>query len=101
MKSFFNRLGGKIVYWISQITHYTCRFDIQGQENFEELLKEGQAFLIACWHGHPMMVISFVLRYWDTSKFMIIVPEDWRIWANVRRLEPIRDQTVQEHWRAL
>ena len=78
MQSFFNRLGGKIVYWISQMAHYTCRFNIKGQENFEELLKDGQAFLIACWHGHPMMTISFVLRYWDSSKFMIIVPEDWR-----------------------
>lgn len=89
-------------YWISarglalysRIVGFTARYQVHGRARVETLLKSGQPFIGASWHGVSMMTVGFMLAELRNvlADLKSIVPDDWRgeILAEYTRLLGIK-----------
>lgn len=63
----------------------TSRFDIQGQEEFEQLIKEHNGGIFVCWHGRALM-LPYFWRNPRTMKALVSPHADGRIIARLLRM---------------
>ncbi len=83
-------LLGWFLYFYGTVVQRTCRFQVDGIENLQTLINEDLSIIIASWHGQQMMIVDFLAQRVDATRFMIIVPDDWRgrgleIWARLEK----------------
>lgn len=88
-------LVGWFLYSYGRMVQRTCRFQVEGIENFQTLINEDRSMIIASWHGQPMMQIDFIKQRVDVTRFMIIIPDDWRgkgldVWAQLMKGTPFK-----------
>jgi lysophospholipid acyltransferase (LPLAT)-like uncharacterized protein len=82
-----DRLGGNCLYWLSQIIHRTCKFQILHLDRFLDAIKSDRPVIITGWHGLSMMFIPMAKKFYpDFSNIVLPIPDDWRgvtlrIWA--------------------
>ena len=75
---FKDRVGGFGLYSIYNWIKATCRYQVNGQAHFDFVLSSGKPFVLASWHGLPMMVAPLISKLHDLSDFLLIMPDDWR-----------------------
>lgn len=86
--SFKDRLNGRGLFWLSQIVSRTCRMDIIHVERMEAVKASVRPLIFTGWHGITMMAVPLLLRHFtDLSKFVVLMPDDWRgaalkVWAD-------------------
>lgn len=78
MSTFRDRLYGRSLYLLSRITGSTCRFGISGLENLEAARATGRPLVLVAWHGMTMMMVGFFTDRLDTSRIVLLMPDDWR-----------------------
>lgn len=72
------RLGGNLLYTLSQLTRRTGRYHITGFEHVEAAKQAGQPLILAAWHGMTMMLAGFFLGHYNLHNLVLILPDDWR-----------------------
>lgn len=72
------RLGGNLLYALSQITRRTGRYHIAGFSQVEQAKQAGHPLILAAWHGMTMMLAGFFLAHYNLHNFVLILPDDWR-----------------------
>ncbi len=90
-----NKISGAILYLFSVLVYRTCRFTIHGQDQIKAFQDLDVPLIITSWHGMTMMVAGYLRKIMDTSKFSVIVPDDYRgdvlaIFADHLGAEPIK-----------
>jgi lysophospholipid acyltransferase (LPLAT)-like uncharacterized protein len=86
------RLSGNALYWLAQLTSRTSHYRVEGLAHLTASRAAGPVIFVA-WHGMTMLLAGFFLRYYDTSRLVLIVPDDWRgatlsVWAKKVGAEP-------------
>ena len=82
-----DRLSGNGLYWLSQILHKTCKFQITHLDRLLAALDSGRSLIFTSWHGQTMMAVPMIQSYHpNISNFVLLMPDDWRgvslrIWA--------------------
>jgi hypothetical protein len=51
---------------------------VSGLDNLEAARATGQPLVLVTWHGMTMMLVSFFSGRLDTSKIVLLMPDDWR-----------------------
>ncbi len=74
----FNRISGKILYLFSDLVFRTCRFTFHGLDQLKVYEESEKPLIVTSWHGMTMMVAGFIRKTMDVSKFVVIVPNDYR-----------------------
>lgn len=72
------RFNGWGLYLIARMVKATCRYQISGRQHLEEAISSGKAIILAGWHGMTMMAAPWIMRHHDMSRYLIIMPDDWR-----------------------
>ncbi len=93
MTSFRDRLTGNSLYWLSQITRRSGRYQVSGIERLEAAKTSGQPIVFATWHGMTMMLVGFFANHYDLRNLVLLMPDDWRgealqVFANKLKTEP-------------
>lgn len=78
MNTLRDRLYGRSLFLLSQIGRRTSRFQVSGLDNLEAARATGQPLVLVTWHGMTMMLVSFFSGRLDTSKIVLLMPDDWR-----------------------
>ncbi|MGD8815386.1 MAG: hypothetical protein PVI78_13015 [Anaerolineales bacterium] len=78
MTSLYDRVTGDALYLLSRIIGGTCRVQCTGIEYFHDAIASGRPVIATAWHGKAYMVISSLVKFYDTSNFAVIMPNDWR-----------------------
>jgi lysophospholipid acyltransferase (LPLAT)-like uncharacterized protein len=73
-----DQLNGFGLFFLSQIFRVSCRFQINGLENFHKAFESKKPLITPTWHGNQMIAITFVQKYSDISSFVTLMPDDWR-----------------------
>ena len=84
-----HRLQGWGLYTYARLVWRTSHFQIQGQEHVRQVHASGRPLILTAWHGMTMMVVGYIDAEEDTSRYVVVVPDDPRgaalsVWA--RRL---------------
>ena len=86
--SFKDQLNGRGLLWLSQIVLRTGRMDVIHPERIETAKQSMRPLIFTGWHGITMMAVPLLLRHFtDLSRFVVLMPDDWRgtalkIWAD-------------------
>ncbi|MEJ2487140.1 MAG: hypothetical protein P8Y68_15540 [Anaerolineales bacterium] len=92
--SFKDKLNGGGLYWLSQIILKTAKISINNKKYIPTALDVDRPVIFTGWHGITMMAVPLVQYcYTDFSRFVIIMPDDWRgkalrIWAEKVKATP-------------
>jgi lysophospholipid acyltransferase (LPLAT)-like uncharacterized protein len=78
VNSFGIRFKGNFLYYFSEISSATCRFEISGLERLESAIESGKPLIGTSWHGMTMMVIGALRKYIDLGSVVTIIPDDFR-----------------------
>jgi len=73
-----DRLYGRSLFLLSRIARSTCRFGVSGLENLEAARATERPLVLVAWHGMTMMLVSFFSDKLDTSRIVLLMPDDWR-----------------------
>ena len=73
-----DRLFGRVLYLLTRMVQRTCRFQVSGMEGFKEAINSGRSLVFPAWHGQQTMFISFGIKFIEPSKFVCLMPDDWR-----------------------
>ncbi len=71
-------ISGKGLYFLAWMVDKTCRFQTSGDEHIQEALATGQTVIFASWHGLTLGVIPYLVKNQDPTKFVCLMPDDWR-----------------------
>ncbi len=93
MTSFRDKLSGNMLYWLSQITRKSGRYQVSGLEHLQAAQTSGRPLVFATWHGMTMMLVGFFANHYDLRKLVLLMPDDWRgealqVFANKLETEP-------------
>jgi hypothetical protein len=93
MTSFRDKLNGNSLYWLSQITRKSGRYQVSGLDYLEAAKASGKPLVFATWHGMTMMLVGFFANQYDLRKLVLLMPDDWRgealqVFANRLETEP-------------
>jgi len=88
-----DRLYGRSLFLLLRIVRSTCRFNVSGLENLEAARETERPLVLVSWHGMIMMLVSFFSDKLDTSKIVLLMPDDWRggalsVFASLGGAEP-------------
>ncbi len=78
MAGWRDRLNGTSLYWLSQITRKSGRFQVSGLNNLKQAQESGRPLIFATWHGFTMMLVAFFADHYDVSRIVLLMPDDWR-----------------------
>lgn len=71
-------ISGLFLYLFSVLVYRTCKFSINGFDNFKQVLERKQPVIITSWHGMTMMIAALIRLNMDFTTFVVIVPDDLR-----------------------
>ena len=70
------RISGTLLYLFSSLVYRTCQIFVTGEEYVYKALEHDGPVILTSWHGMTMMVAAFARKYFDTSTFAGIAPDD-------------------------
>lgn len=72
------RINGQFLYLLAQMTRKFSRFQVSGLENLAAAQASGQPLVFSAWHGMTMMLVGKISDWFDTSRIVLLMPDDWR-----------------------
>ncbi|MCB8966253.1 MAG: hypothetical protein H6660_05100 [Ardenticatenaceae bacterium] len=72
------QLNGTALYSLAQIVRRHGRFQVNGIENLQRAQASGRPLILSAWHGMTMMLVGLLADQFDTSKIVLLMPDDWR-----------------------
>ncbi len=72
------RINGQALYLLAQITRKFSRFQVSGLENLAAAQASGKPLIFSAWHGMTMMLVGKISEWFDTSRIVLLMPDDWR-----------------------
>lgn len=82
-----DRLNGGGLYSLCKLVERTCKFHIINEDRLEAAAESDRPVIFTGWHGITMMAVPLINRFFnDLSRFVVLMPDDWRgvalrIWA--------------------
>lgn len=74
----FHRIQGWGLSTYASLVWRTVRYTVRGQKHADLVRAAGCPLIIAAWHGMTMMLCGHVIRLWDPTQIMLVVPADSR-----------------------